>query len=85
MFNAFYSVDDRMETFVDFEDSVPRVFQLHVKESGQLREAKMLSDVDKNTATFWEKKVTKEDGEEEKSSTGTSCHFLKTSTAPFFI
>ncbi|KYG60315.1 hypothetical protein AZI85_12635 [Bdellovibrio bacteriovorus] len=66
LFNSFYSVDDRVETFVDFEDLVPRVFQLHVKESKQLREAKMLFDTEKNTATFWEKKVTKEDGEEEK-------------------
>ncbi|WP_291516292.1 DUF3108 domain-containing protein [Bdellovibrio sp. ArHS] len=66
LFNSFYSVDDRVETFVDFEDLVPRVFQLHVKESNQLREAKMLFDTEKNTATFWEKKVTKEDGEEEK-------------------
>ncbi len=66
LFNAFYSVNDRVETFVDFEDFVPRVFQLHVKESGQLREAKMLFDTEKNVATFWEKKVTKEDGEEEK-------------------
>lgn len=66
LFNAFYSVEDRMETFVDFEDLVPRVFQLHVKESGQLREAKMLFDSEKNVATFWEKKVTKESGEEEK-------------------
>ncbi len=66
LFNAFYSVDDRAETFVDFDSLVPSVFQLHVKESGQLREAKMLFDHDKNKATFWEKKVTKQDGEEEK-------------------
>lgn len=66
LFSSFYSVEDRVETFVDFEDLVPRVFQLHVKESGQLREAKMLFDVDKNMATFWEKKVTKDHGEEEK-------------------
>lgn len=66
LFSNFYSVEDRVEIFVDFEDLVPRVFQLHVKESKQLREAKMLFDTDKNTATFWEKKVTKDHGEEEK-------------------
>lgn len=66
LFSSFYSVDDRAETFVDFEDLVPRVYQLHVKETNQLREAKMLFDVEKNTATFWEKKVTKDHGEEEK-------------------
>lgn len=69
LFSTFYSVEDRVETLVDYEDLVPRVFQLHVKESGQLREAKMLFDVDKNMATFWEKKVTKEDGEKEKKET----------------
>lgn len=66
LFSSFYSVEDRVETFVDFEELVPSVFQLHVKESGQLREAKMLFDNEKHTATFWEKKVTKDHGEEEK-------------------
>lgn len=66
LFSSFYSVDDRVETFVDYLDLVPRVFQLHVKESGQLREAKMLFNTEDNTATFWEKKVTKDNGEEEK-------------------
>lgn len=66
LFSSFYSVDDRVETFVDYMDLVPRVFQLHVKESGQLREAKMLFNTDKNMATFWEKKVTRDHGEEIK-------------------
>lgn len=66
LFSTFYSVEDRAETFVDYETLVPSVFQLHVKESGQLREAKMLFDSKNNTATFWEKKVTKDHGEEEK-------------------
>jgi hypothetical protein len=51
---------------VDYEDMVPRVFQLHVKESGQIKEAKMFFDNQKGVATFWEKKFTKEDGEKEK-------------------
>lgn len=66
LFSNFYAVDDRVETFVDYEDLVPRVFQLHVKESGQIKEAKMFFDHQKGQATFWEKKVTKEDGEKEK-------------------
>lgn len=66
LFSSFYSVDDRVETYVDYLDLVPRVFKLHVKESGQLREASMLFNTDKNLATFWEKKVTKEHGVEEK-------------------
>lgn len=63
-YSSIYSVDDRMTTLVDFETMVPWVFQLHVRETGQLRESRMLFD--KNQATFWERKVTKKDGEEEK-------------------
>lgn len=66
LFSNFYRVQDRVETFVDYEDLVPRVFQLHVNETNSIRESKMLFDVEKNEATFWEKKVTKEKGEEEK-------------------
>lgn len=66
LFSNFYRVQDRVETFVDYEDLIPRVFQLHVNETNSVRESKMLFDVEKNEATFWEKKVTKEKGEEEK-------------------
>jgi len=66
LFSNFYRVQDRVETFVDYEDLVPRVFQLHVNETNSIRESKMLFDLEKNEATFWEKKVTKEKGEEEK-------------------
>ncbi len=66
LFSKFYSVDDRVETLVDFEDLVPRVFSLHVKETGQLREARSLFDMTKMSATYWEKKVTEKSGVEEK-------------------
>jgi hypothetical protein len=66
VFSNFYSVEDKVETYVDYENLTPYTYELHVKESGQLREAKMLFDNVRNIATFWEKKVTKKDGEEEK-------------------
>jgi hypothetical protein len=66
MFSSFYSVQDRVETFVDFETLVPRVFSLHVKETSQLREAQMVFDEKTLHATYWEKKVTEKSGEEEK-------------------
>ncbi len=66
VFSSFYSVDDKVEIFVDYENLVPRVFQLHVKETSQLREARMLFDEATNRATFWEKKVSNDKGEEEK-------------------
>lgn len=66
LFSSFYSVDDSVDIFLDYNSLVPSVFQLHVKESNQLREAKMLFNEKDNTATFWEKKVTEKDGVEEK-------------------
>lgn len=66
LFSRFHSVDDRVETLVDYEDMVPRVFQLHVNESDKVAESRMLFDNETNKATFWEKKVTKSDGEVEK-------------------
>lgn len=66
LFASVYTVEDNIDIFMDYEELTPTVFELHVKESGQLREAKMLFDNNKKTATFWEKKVTKQDGEEEK-------------------
>jgi hypothetical protein len=66
LFASVYTVEDNVDIFMDYETVTPTVFELHVKESGQLREAKMLFDNVKKLATYWEKKVTKQDGEEEK-------------------
>ncbi|MBO9666922.1 MAG: DUF3108 domain-containing protein [Bdellovibrio sp.] len=66
LFNSVYSVEDNVDIFMDYESLIPTVFELHVKESGQLRESKMFFDNEKHTATFWDRKVTKEDGVEEK-------------------
>lgn len=66
VYSRIYSVDDRVETYVDYDTLVPRTYALHVKESGQLREARMLFDDKTSRATFWEKKVTEKNGEEEK-------------------
>lgn len=64
LFNTFYSVDDYVDVLMDFETLVPSVFKLHVRESGQLREGQMFFDHEKLKATYWEKKVTKRDGEQ---------------------
>jgi len=66
LFSSFYSVDDVVDVMMDAETFVPSVFSLHVKESKQLREAQMLFDWSKDQATYWEKKVTDKDGEENK-------------------
>ena len=66
IFSSFYSVDDQVETYVDFENLVPHVFKLHIKESGQLKEAQSFFDQKTLKATYWEHKFTEKTGHEEK-------------------
>lgn len=66
LFNSFYSVDDRAVAYLDFETLNPHTYTLSVKESGQIREARAYFDFEKKQAKFWEKKITKASGEEEK-------------------
>lgn len=65
-FESFYSVDDYVVTLVDFENLVPNAFTLHVKETGQVKEARSFFDHVNNKATYWQKKVTEKNGVEEK-------------------
>lgn len=64
-FSTFYTADDWAETMVDYETMLPSIFSLHVKESGQLREANAFFDQVNKKAKFWQKKVTKKKGMEE--------------------
>lgn len=66
LFSKFYSVKDRATVLMDYEELIPRVYTLNVKETGQLREARSFFDFDKGVATFWEKKYTKKHGHEER-------------------
>ncbi len=65
-FSSFYAVDDYATTLMDFDTLVPSVYTMHVKESGQLREARALFDASTLKATFWDKKQTEKDGVQEK-------------------
>lgn len=65
-FSSFYAVDDYVDVLMDFEDLIPSVFTLHVKETSQLKEAQMYFDQKAHKATYWEKKVTEKSGEENK-------------------
>lgn len=65
MFSSFYSVKDTATTYVDYMQFVPHVFTLGVKETGQIKDAKGLFDIENNKATYWEKKFTKKNGHEE--------------------
>ncbi len=66
LFSNFYSVQDQVETFVDFIDLVPHVFKLQIKESGQLKEAQSFFDHTNLKANYWENKYTEKNGHEEK-------------------
>ncbi len=66
VFSMFYSVDDRAETFVDYESMTPSVFRLQVKESSQVGESKAFFDPIKQVATFWNVTTNKSDGRKEK-------------------
>jgi Protein of unknown function (DUF3108) len=66
LFSSFYSVDDQVETYVDYEQMVPQVFKLKIKESGQLKEARSYFDQKTLKANYWEKKYTEKNGHEEK-------------------
>lgn len=65
-FSKFYAVDDYVETWMDYENLVPSVFQLHVRETSQIREARAFFDFTNKKASFWERKVTEKSGEEDK-------------------
>lgn len=66
LFSSFYSVDDKVNTLIDYELWLPRLYTLHVKESSQLREGRNYFDFDKMKAIYEEKKVTSKKGVEEK-------------------
>lgn len=67
LFSKFYSVDDYVENFVDYENLIPHVFKLNARESGKLVSASSFFDNQKLKAQFWEKKYTEKNGEEQKN------------------
>ena len=67
LFSKFYSVDDFVETFLDYETLVPHVFKMNARETGKLVQANSYFDHQSLKATFWEKKYTEKNGEEIKN------------------
>lgn len=61
-FSNFYAVDDHVTTYVDYEELVPTIYKLTVKESSQIKEAQLLFDHQQLKATYWEKKFTEKEG-----------------------
>ena len=66
IFSSFYSVDDWAETLVDYETLAPSIYNLHVKESGQLKNGRGYFDSKTLKGVYIEKKYSEEKGHEEK-------------------
>lgn len=66
IFSRFYSVDDRGVTYLSYDKLVPHNFEISVKESKQLADIRSFFDWKKMKANHWEKRVTKDSGENKK-------------------
>lgn len=66
VFSNFYSVEDRVDTFLDYETLMPHVLKINIKETGKLAQSQSYFNNETLTASFWEKKYTEKSGEEER-------------------
>lgn len=65
-FSKIYAVDDKLETYLSYDELVPLSLQVSIKESKQLAEARTFFDWKTNKASYWQKRITKEKGERSK-------------------
>ena len=65
-FSKFYATDDYADTYLNYQTLLPYNLETHVRESKQLKEIRSFIDHVNLKADYWEKKVTKEHGEESK-------------------
>jgi hypothetical protein len=65
-FSSFYAIEDIATAFMDFDLLRPFNYEMHVKETKQLKEVRQYFDWAKLENHLWERKVTKESGTEEK-------------------
>lgn len=66
-FNRIYAVDDKATTYLDYETLLPFNLDIRVRESKQIKEIRSFLNNETLEGSYWEKKVTKEKGEQEKS------------------
>lgn len=62
--DTIYHVDNTIESYVDFEGIIPYKFLLHMVESKQLKETRVVFDHVKSKAHYWSKRVSKKWGDE---------------------
>lgn len=65
-FNRIYAVDDKVTTYVDYEEMRPISLMVSIKESNQLGETRTFFDWKTNKASYWQKKIVKGKGERNK-------------------
>lgn len=68
-FSRVYAVEDKAVTYVNYQTMRPYNLQISLKESKQLAEARTLFDWGKLEANYWQKRITKEKGEQAKEKT----------------
>ncbi len=66
LFSNFYSVDDLVDTYMDYENLVPHVYKMNVRETGKLANSQVYFNHELLKSNFWEKKYTEKNGQEEK-------------------
>ncbi len=64
--DKIYHVDNTIESFVDFEGLIPYKFLLHMFETRQLKETKVVFDHLNGKAHYWSKRISKHWGDEKK-------------------
>ncbi len=65
-FNHVYGVDDTAVTYLTYDEMTPLNLSITLKESKQLAEARTFFDWKTMKASYWQKRVTKEHGEQSK-------------------
>ncbi len=85
-FSKIYTVDDRVTTYVDYETLVPLSLQISIKESNQLAETRTFYDWKNMRANYWQKRITKEKGEQSKKLEWDLLPYSQNvMTAPFYL
>jgi len=69
VFSSFFSVEDRVDTFLDYETLIPHVLKINIKEKDKLAQSQSYFNNETLKASFWEKKYTEKAGEEERKFT----------------
>lgn len=64
LFSSVYSVEDIVDTYLDFENLIPQVYKMSIRESGKLAQAQGYFNHESLKSNYWEKKYTKKNGEE---------------------